>query len=483
LLTLRLESNSFTGFDYSPNPPSVSFKDFNVSNNNLTGEVPLFLTKFGLPSFLGNEQLCGKPLPHIYPHPTAVNPPTPKGKHHGSNHAVLISVSVAIGFLVIAGAVKRWRRRTKRSEVGGGTPPKAGNGYDYVRRHYGTKTLKSVGANCNSYGPRVPNESVGGPQDMVVLEGCNPGVGKVGDLLKASAEMLGMGSVGATYKIMIDGRDDVVVVKRVRERRVHGKEVDGLLRLIGELRHSNIVSLRAYHNSNHELLLVYDFLPNGSLNSLLHGNRGPGRITPLDWSTRLKLASGSAQALAFLHAFCHKAQVFHGHVTSSNILIDHMGNACLADIGLQQLLAGPSPSYNPYKAPELIMPSSFSPNKYTCKCDVYSFGVVLMEILTGRMAGEEGEMGLVEWVNAAVKEECNTWEVFDFELLSDKEMAEEMWALFQVGLLCLAALPKDRPTMNMVHNMIEDIRKKGVREGGMSKSILDDISYDSSSSS
>ncbi|KAL6215307.1 hypothetical protein ACLB2K_014738 [Fragaria x ananassa] len=128
------------------------------------------------------------------------------------------------------------------------------------------------------------------------------------------------------------------------------------------------------------------------------------------------------------------------------------------------------------------MPSSFSPNKYSRKCDVYSFGVVLMEILTGRMAGEEGEMSLVEWVNLAVKKECGTWEVFDFELSSDKEMEEEMWALFQVGLLCVAAQPKDRPTMNMVRNMIEDIRKKGVREDG-TVSILDDISFGTSSPS
>ncbi|PRQ27970.1 putative protein kinase RLK-Pelle-LRR-III family [Rosa chinensis] len=490
LLTLRLESNSLTGFGGSPpDASSAPFTDFNVSNNELAGKIPLFLEKFGAASFLGNVQLCGKPLPHDCPDPTAVKPPSlppaePEAKPH-SKHAALIGVSLMLGFLVIAGAVTRWRQR-KRSDVvvvGGGNP-KVANGYSYVKRHYGSWELKSGGSHRNGYGPRGPNGSVsGGPkesEEMVVLEGCHPGVGKVGDLLRASAELLGKGSAGATYKIMMNGCNDMVAVKRMRERRIHGKEIEAWLRIVGELKHSNIVSLRAYHNSNYELLLVYDFLPNGSLHSLLHGFRGPGR-TPLDWSTRLKLAWGCAQGLAFIHG-CGKGKLYHGRVNSSNILIDHMGNACVADIGLQQLLVAQSSSYNAYKAPELIMSSSFSPNKYTRKCDVYSFGMVLMEILTGRMAGEEGEMSLVEWVNRAVKKELGTWELFDFVLLSDKEMEEEMWALLQVALLCTAAQPKDRPTMNMVHNMIEDIRNKGVREDG-TKSILDDISFDTSSPS
>ncbi|KAH0990166.1 hypothetical protein GBA52_001649 [Prunus armeniaca] len=110
-----------------------------------------------------------------------------------------------------------------------------------------------------------------------------------------------------------------------------------------------------------------------------------------------------------------------------------------------------------------------------------ALGVVLMEILTGKTAGEEGEMSLVEFARMVVQKECSTWEVLDFELLGDKEMEEEMWALLQLGLLCVSPLPKDRPTMGMVHRMIEDIRQKGVREDG-AKSILDDLTSDSSPS-
>ncbi|KAA8525158.1 hypothetical protein F0562_006978 [Nyssa sinensis] len=250
----------------------------------------------------------------------------------------------------------------------------------YRRRYRYRETKREVGRfdynvkGNNIYSVQRENE------EMVRFEGCK-GFTKVDDLLKASAEMLGKGSVGTTYKVVMEDDDHVMVVKRVRERR-KGKEIDGFLRQIGGLRHPNIVSLRAYHSSKDELLLVYDFLPNGSLHSLLHGNRGPGR-TPLDWTTRVKLASGSAKGLAFLHSY-NKSKLFHGHLTTSNIIIDHLGNACISDIGLHQLLPMPSSSNNAYKAPELILSNNNHHSKFLQKCDVYSFGVVLLEILTGK---------------------------------------------------------------------------------------------------
>lgn len=211
------------------------------------------------------------------------------------------------------------------------------------------------------------------------------------------------------------------------------------------------------------------------------GNRGPGR-TPLEWSTRIKVASDSAQGLEFLHAY-DKANLCHGHLTSSNILVDHLGAACITDVGLRQLFPAATTSSSrddAYEAPELLLTQR---KHFTQKCDVYSFGVILLEILTGKMAAEEGEVNLVKWVVQRVApdlEECAR-QVFDFELLAYKEMEVEMIAVLQLALLCVAQLPKDRPKMSVVHRMIEDIRVRGGREVG-AKSIFNDISFDSSPS-
>ncbi|KAK9274044.1 hypothetical protein L1049_018858 [Liquidambar formosana] len=404
-------------------------------------------------SFAGNKHLCGRPLPLACLNKTAENESeqirVPNGRRKKTSDRmvlVIIGIDVAMA-LAIAGIVtcsitcywkKRRRSRERKREL---------KRYDYG----------------------VEREEEG---ELVCFEGCK-GFAKVDELLKASAEMLGKGSVGTTYKVLLDG-GDVVVVKRVREWR-RKKEIHGLLREIGGLRHFNIVSLRAFYCSKDELLLVYDFLPNGSLHSLLHGDRGPGR-TPLDWTTRLKLASSAAQGLAFLHSY-NKSKLFHGHLTSSNIIVDHSGNACIADTGLHQLLPAPSSSNNAYKSPEQMhnntttTPTNKQQRKFLQKCDVYSFGVILLEILTGKMPAGEGETSLVKWVQRVVREEW-TWEVFDFELLRYKEMEGEMMALLNVALLCLTTVPSDRPKMGMVHKIIEDVRMKGGREGRGSNSPL-----------
>ncbi|XP_010262107.1 PREDICTED: probable leucine-rich repeat receptor-like protein kinase At1g68400 [Nelumbo nucifera] len=458
LLTLRLEANSFTGTLSSLDVPVA---DFNVSGNNLSGQIPTSLSSFAESSFTGNKNLCGKPLPYKCLNRMVLSDPVPvrASERHGKKLSlrvvlVIVIVDVSVVIAMIGVFYCYWKRRTKHHQTGlGGKRPKEMKRYGYEERYRGGRE----------------NDE----EEMVFFEGCKQGL-RVDDLLKSSAEMLGKGILGTTYKVVMDG-GDVFVVKRTRERGIR-KEFDIFLREIGGLRHSNIVSLRAYFSSEEVLLLVYDYLPNGSLYSLLHGNRGPGR-TPLDWMTRLKLASDSAKGLAFLHSEC-KSKLPHGHLTSSNIVIDQAGNACISDFALHQLFLSPLTSNGAYKAPELML--NYSQRKFTSKSDVYSFGVILLEILTGKMATGEGETSLPMWVQRVVREEW-TSEVFDIELLRYKGSEEEMMALLQVALLCLAQTPQDRPKMSVVHEMIEDIRTRECRQGG-NHSPLNDLSSDSSPS-
>ncbi|KAK6927276.1 Protein kinase domain [Dillenia turbinata] len=467
LLTLRLEKNAFAGSLSLSLSSSSPFRilDFNVSFNNLSGEIPASLSIFPASSFSHNRNLCGMPLQEIcQQNSTAVIKPVPtrvsdSDRRKRNNSVILIiiiadaaAIMITIAFVTLACYFCKRRERVVREE----------------EKEKERERKKRIGRG-EVQGKKSEDEI------MVFFDGCI-GFTKVDDLLTASAEMLGKGSVGTTYKVVMEG-GDAVVVKRVRQRRKRNG-YDWFLREIGGLRHCNVVSLRAYYSSPDELLLVFDFLPNQSLWSLLHGNRGPGR-TPVDWTTRLKIASDSAKGLAYLHSY-RKTKLLHGHLTSSNIIVDQLGNACIADVGLYQILSFPSDSSNnAYKAPELLKDNTHQ--KYTHKCDVYSFGIILLEILTGKMPTGEGETSLVRWVRCVVKEHW-TWEVFDFELLRYKDMEDEMIALMQVALLCLAQSSKDRPKMSVVHKMIEDIRKKGNGDDRIHSALNNELSSESSPS-
>ncbi|KAK1370273.1 putative leucine-rich repeat receptor-like protein kinase [Heracleum sosnowskyi] len=476
LKTLFLEFNSFTG-TLNPNGSSVSsLIEFNVSENTLSGKIPDYLSSFSVSSFSGNSHLCGMPLLlGCYDH-TAHSKPVAGDDKNGKNRvlgikknvrnsAKMMIISVVVVVVIFALVIVTWctyRNKEKKMKV-----------KEWYNRKYGGLKVK-------------PKESSVDDQEMVCFEGCK-GFDKVDELLTASAEMLGKGSVGTTYKVEINGSD--VVVKRVRLResssRAKKKEIDGYLREnIGGLRNPNVLSLRAFSSSKDELLLVYDYLSNGSLFTLLHGNRGPGR-TPVGWNTRLKVALGSAQGLAFLHS----RKLVHGNLTSSNIIIDHLGNPCISDISLNLLLQIPSSLNNPYRAPELVQAVHTTHNNksfksYTKKCDVYSFGVVLLEILTGKTAWIEGEGSLVNWVEGIMKQQDNwIWEVFDFEMLRYKEMEGEMKALLHVALLCLVSSPNQRLEMFVVKKMIDDIKVRDTGSGEFQESISNGTLTNSGSSS
>lgn len=193
------------------------------------------------------------------------------------------------------------------------------------------------------------------------------------------------------------------------------------------------------------------------------GNRGPGR-TPLDWTTRLKIAAGAARGLAFIHNSCKSLKLAHGNIKSTNILLDKAGNARVSDFGLS-IFASPAtaaPRSNGYRAPEAL-----DSRKHTAKSDVYSFGVLLLELLTGKCpsvvdsggpgSGYGGVVDLPRWVQSVVREEW-TAEVFDLELMRYKDIEEEMVGLLQIAMSCTAALPDQRPKMSHVVKMIEEIR-------------------------
>ncbi|OWM76365.1 hypothetical protein CDL15_Pgr028235 [Punica granatum] len=197
------------------------------------------------------------------------------------------------------------------------------------------------------------------------------------DLLRASAEVLGKGTFGTAYKAVLEV-GTAVAVKRLKDVNVLANEFKDKIGAVGAMDHESLVHLRAYYYSVDEKLLVYDYMPMGSLSALLHGNKGAGR-TPLNWQIRSTVALGAARGgVEYIHSRGPWSPS-HGNIKSSNILLTQSYEARVSDFGLAHLV-GPSTTPNRvagYRAPEVT-----DPRRVSQKADVYSFGVLLLELIT-----------------------------------------------------------------------------------------------------
>lgn len=194
--------------------------------------------------------------------------------------------------------------------------------------------------------------------------------------------------------------------------------------------------------------------------------RGPE--TPIDWPTRMKIAQGMARGLFYLH---NNENVIHGNLTSSNILLDELTNAKIADYGLSRLMT-PAANTNViatagalgYRAPELS-----KLKKANTKTDVYSLGVIILELLTGKSPGEAmNGVDLPQWVASIVKEKW-TNEVFDLELMKDASIiGDELLNTLKLALDCVDPSPSARPEVQQVLQQLEEIRPEAAASSGPS---------------
>ncbi|XP_066400250.1 probable leucine-rich repeat receptor-like protein kinase At1g68400 [Miscanthus floridulus] len=447
LLTLRAEHNGFRGGLEALRVPRL--RSFNVSGNKLAGEISGDLSRFPSSAFSGNLALCGQPLPkcvHAYdalgsdsssnnattsiiaaqsPNASVSRVSSSNGGFSkisltalmatGIGNAVLITVSLAISVATFV-YVRRKLRSAKDA-------PDAALCFEEEEKR-DDRCHKTGGLVCFEGGDELRLES----------------------LLKASADVLGKGVSGSTYKAVLE--DGIgVVVKRLSALQFpasRSKAFDRHMRLVGRLRHRHVAGLRAYCNSNGERLLVYDFLPNGSLQSLLQATGGGSRN--LDWTARKSILFGAAQGLNYIHTFPARPALVHANVKPSNILLDERGGACVSECGLmryatniQQFITpqatrtrwppelfldqASSGGWHGYAAPEL---ASGAAARATQESDVYSFGMVLLEVVTGHKAADGGDG------------------------------SDETMGMVKIGMLCTAEAPEERPTMAQVLAMMSE---------------------------
>lgn len=317
-------------------------------------------------------------------------------------------------------------------------------GYSQHRKMSNVSDVSSVTENCGSIPQINYQELVEATQSWSVQN------------------ILGKGGFGTVYKGI--WKNTQVAVKRIEQRGAASAENNQAqleqslreLRILNSCRHDNILPLFGFSVGGVEPCLVYQFMPNGSLEDRLLCRKGS---PPLTWLQRHNIAQGTARGLQFLH---NSRPFIHGDIKSANILLDINFIPRIGDFGLAR--EGPQNNYTHMKVSRVHGTRPYLPDEFlrgkqiSTKVDTYSFGIVLFELATGLRAYDDSRSYklLKEHVENCTKEQLET--------LVDKKAVPENPAIFQhlvaLGLECVKKIPKQRPKMEKVLEELEAVASR-----------------------
>ncbi|KAJ3709164.1 hypothetical protein LUZ61_012869 [Rhynchospora tenuis] len=271
--------------------------------------------------------------------------------------------------------------------------------------------------------------------------------------------IIGVGGHGEVYKGLLEDNNEVAIKKSKEvDQNQRGEFVNEII-LLSQINHKNIVKLFGCCLEAQIPMLVFEFVPNGSLFDLLHGH---SKTRPIPLGTRLNIALESAEALDYLHSSISHS-ILHGDVKSANILLDGEYHAKVSDFGASNLV--------PVDDAQIIAfvqgtrgyldPECLSTQIITKKSDVYSFGVVILELITRKPAiyidqnGEKKNLASC-FVAKANKEEVH--EMLDGELVNnDEKDIGVLQEISQLAVRCLSIRGEDRPTMKQVAEQLQSL--------------------------
>ncbi|KAI4338347.1 hypothetical protein L6164_016686 [Bauhinia variegata] len=291
-------------------------------------------------------------------------------------------------------------------------------------------------------------------------------------------EVLGSGGFGRVYKAVLPSDGTVVAVKCLAEKgRQFEKTFAAELAAVAHLRHKNLVRLRGWCVYEDQLYLVYDYMPNRSLDRILFRRPENLKAEPLDWGRRRKIVRGLAAALYYLHEQL-ETQIIHRDVKTSNVMLDSHYNARLGDFGLARWLEHEleyqtrktSMKIDNFRLAETtriggtigyLPPESFQKRSIaTSKSDVFSFGIVVLEVVSGRRAIDltypDDQIILLDWIRR-LSDDGKLLEAGDIRLKDGSYKLSEMEHLINIGLLCTLHDPQSRPNMKWVVEALSDI--------------------------
>ncbi|PUZ59075.1 hypothetical protein GQ55_4G011900 [Panicum hallii var. hallii] len=424
LCTLNVSRNRLSGELPPAMPNMTSLTTLDVSYNQLSGPVPMqgqFLV-FNESSFAGNPGLCGAPFADACP--PAAGSGSPFSLRRWDSKKMLVWLVVMFTLLIMAflGARKgceAWREAARRRS---------------------------------------------GAWKMTAFQKLDFSADDVVECLKED-NIIGKGGAGIVYHGLTHGGTELAIKRLVgRGCGDHDRGFTAEVTTLGRIRHRNIVRLLGFVSNRETNLLLYEYMPNGSLGEMLHGGKGGH----LGWEARARVAAEAACGLCYLHHDC-APRIIHRDVKSNNILLDSAFEAHVADFGLAKFLGGGgggatsecmsaiAGSYG-YIAPEYA---------YTLrvdeKSDVYSFGVVLLELITGRRpVGSFGDgVDIVHWVRKVTAELPDPSDDAAAVLaVADRRLAPEPVALvvnlYKVAMACVEEASTARPTMREVVHMLSN---------------------------
>ncbi|CAK9160892.1 unnamed protein product [Ilex paraguariensis] len=484
LLTLNLANNNLTGSIPNELTNLPNLRELDVSNNQLYGIIPSFRSNV-LVKIDGNANIGknspppntpGSPAGNIPGSPTGNTPGSPTGNtpEAPGNSSNKSSTGVVVGSIVggvcaavlFAGLfVCVYRAKHKRP----GGVPHPNTVVIHPRNSGSDDTVKITVAGSSVNGGASETYSLGssGPSDIHIVESRNMVISI--QVLKnvtnnfSEKNILGKGGFGTVYKGELhDGTK--IAVKRMESGVLSEKGLDEFkseIAVLTKVRHRHLVALLGYCLDGNERLLVYEYMPQGTLSQHLFNWKQEG-LNPLEWMKRLTIALDVARGVEYLHSLAQQSFI-HRDLKPSNILLGDDMRAKVADFGLVRLAPEGKASVVTrlagtfgYLAPEYAVTG-----RVTTKIDVFSFGVILMELITGRKAldetQQEDSIHLVPWFRRMTINKDSFREAIDPVIDPDEEVLASINTIAELAGHCCAREPHQRPDMGHAVNVLSSL--------------------------